>query len=218
MAGVAEAPRLRVVRQGIDLLRFPRRESRAPGNPPEVLSVAALREKKGHHVLIRAAAGLRDRGFDFRLTIVGEGPERGRLEGLVREFDLGARVRLVGAESPDRVRERLGAADLFVLACTTAANGDLDGIPISLMEAMATGVPVVSTRLSGVPELIGDGEEGRLAEPDDPDGLADAMTALLGNPARAAAMVERARAKVETEYELGASVARLAAEFRAVMA
>jgi len=218
LAGIREAPGLRVVRQGIDLTRFPRREPRGPGVPPEILSVAALREKKGHHVLIRAAAALRDRGIDFRLTIVGEGPERMRLEGLVRELGLDGCVCLPGAEPPDRVRERLPAADVFALACTTAANGDLDGIPISLMEAMAMGVPVVSTRLSGVPELIEDGEEGRLAAPDDPAGLADAIGAILADPLRAEAMADRARSKVEREYEIGASVARLAAELREVTA
>ena len=180
--------------------------------------MAALREKKGHHVLIRAAAALRDRGIDFRLTIVGEGPERERLEDLVRELGLDGRVWLPGAEPPEHVRERLLAADLFVLACTTAANGDLDGIPISLMEAMAIGVPVVSTRLSGVPELIEDGEEGLLSEPDDTAGLADAIGAILADPLRAEAMADRARSKVEREYEIGASVARMAAELREVTA
>jgi glycosyltransferase involved in cell wall biosynthesis len=216
LAGVPDAPGLRVVRQGVDLDRFPCRPPRFAGTPPEILTVAALREKKGHHVLLRAAGLLRDRGIRFRLTVVGEGPERGRLEALVRELDLAGHVRLAGAEPPERVRERLIAADLFVLACTTASNGDLDGVPISLMEAMATGVPVVSTRLSGIPELIQDAEEGILVAPDDPEGVAEAVAGLLADPERAAAMAARARSKIEAAYDLRANVARLAAELREV--
>jgi len=216
MAGVEDAAALRVVRQGVDLGQFERRGPKTPGAPAEILSVAALREKKGHHVLIRAAARLRDEGNDFRLTIVGEGPERERLTSLIADLALEGRVRLVGAETPARVRERLGGADLYALACTTSANGDLDGIPISLMEAMATGVPVVSTRLSGVPELIEDGEEGLLAAPDDPEGLAAAMASLLDDRGRAERLADGARRKVENEYEIGASVAALARELREV--
>jgi len=218
MAGRREARNLRVVYQGIDLGRFAFRPEREPGDPARVLAVAALREKKGHHILIRAAARLRDRQIEAKLTIVGEGPERERLERLVSEHDLADRVDLVGAEPPERVRERLGAADVFVLACTTAENGDLDGIPISLMEAMAVGVPVVSTRVSGIPELIEDGEEGLLAEPDDADGIAERVARLVADKDLAERVRRGARRKVERRHDLEASVDALARELREVIA
>jgi glycosyltransferase involved in cell wall biosynthesis len=218
MAGLRDVPNLRVIYQGLDLERFPRRADRDVGDPASLLSVAALKEKKGHHVLIRAAGILRDRGFRFRLTIVGEGAERPRLEKAIRDGGLESLVFLVGAEPPSRVGERLLAADLFVLACTTAKNGDLDGIPISLVEAMAVGVPVVSTRLSGIPELIEDGREGRLAEPDDAEGLADAVAKILRDSEGRRRMVEAAREKVERQHDLDRSVGRLLSELSGVRA
>jgi glycosyltransferase involved in cell wall biosynthesis len=205
-AGVADAPNLRVVRQGIDLDAWEFRTVGSGDGPAEILSVAALREKKGHHILIRAAGLLRDRGFPFRLTIVGDGPMRASLEEEIAALGLEGAVRLVGAETPDRVRERMGEADLFVLAAVVAANGDLDGVPISLMEAMAAGVPVVSTRLSGIPELV---EDACLAEPGDPDGLADRIVAVRAD---AAGVAERARAIVERDYDTRRNVAGFAAE------
>jgi len=182
------------------------------------LSVAALREKKGHHILIRAAGILRDREIPFRLVIVGEGPERERLEALVAECGVIEYVELAGAASAEQVAERLGVADVFVLACTTAANGDLDGIPISLMEAMAVGVPVVSTHQSGIPELIEDGRSGRLVEPNDPEGLADAIAGVLLDPSAASRFAGEARRTVEERHDVKACVRRLAAELREVTA
>ena len=140
-----------------------------------LLCVAALREKKGQDDLIRASALLRDRGVATRVVLAGDGPERGRLEALAGE--LGVAVEFLGAVSPERVREELSRAQLFVLPCKVARNGDLDGIPVALMEAMAAGVPVVSTRLSGIPELIEDGVNGWLAEPGDARSLADVLAA-----------------------------------------
>jgi len=202
MARGTGADRGRVVYQGIDLDAFPLRAPREPGGRGEVLSVAALRDKKGHDLLVEAVAILRDRGVEARLTIVGEGPERVRIETAILRHGLSERVRLVGAEPPEKVRERLMAADVFALGCRRAANGDLDGIPISLMEAMAVGVPVVSTRISGIPELVEDGIEGRLAPPDAPAALADRIEAALRDREETAAMTARAREKVERRHDL----------------
>jgi len=207
LAGLPEGGDVRVLRQGIDLGAWPFREPGPPSDPPRLLAVAALREKKGLHLLPRALSAL-DR--PARLTIVGEGPERARIEAAVRDHGVGDRVVLTGAEPPERVRERLAGADVFVLPCTVAANGDLDGIPISLMEAMAAGVPVVSTRLSGIPELVEDGEEGLLVEPDDADAIAAAVARLLDAPDLAARLARAARRKVERRHDLRESVRRLA--------
>lgn len=208
--------KVRVVHQGIDVGRFAAvGRGRGRAGPARILSVAALREKKGHGVLIRAVAKLAAEGRDVRLAIVGEGPERPGLERLVAELGAADAVELAGAEPPERVRERLAAADVFALAALVARNGDLDGVPISLMEAMAAGVPVVSTRLSGIPELIADGREGLLAAPGDPDSLARAIAEVLDDPEGARTRAARAREKVGREFELGASARALAALFPA---
>jgi len=180
-AGERWRDKIHVVRCGIDLAAWSGLERRP--EPGRILSVGALREKKGHHVLVEACARLRDEGLDIHCEIVGEGPERDRLERRIAELDLGDRVRLLGALSPEETRERYRRAELFVLACVVAANGDLDGVPIVLMEAMMAGVPPVSTRLSGIPELIEDATSGLLAEPGDAAGLAARMKRLRGDPA-----------------------------------
>jgi glycosyltransferase involved in cell wall biosynthesis len=195
-----------VVYQGIDVDSWGERRPGPPDRPARLLSVAALREKKGHHVLLRAMTAVPG----AELTIVGEGPERPRLESLIDRLGLRDRVALVGAEPPARVRERMAEADLFALACVRARNGDLDGVPISLMEAMAAGVPVVSTAISGVPELIEDGEEGLLAPPGDAEALAARIRGLLDDPEHALRLARSAREKVRRQHDARRSVGRLA--------
>jgi glycosyltransferase involved in cell wall biosynthesis len=214
-AGGAGAERIRVIYQGIDTgeWRVPPLPPRKDG-PARILSVGALREKKGHEVLLGALSRLAAEGEAFRAVIVGEGPRRRALEALVGRLSLGSRVELAGAEEPDRIRDRMAGSDLFVLACRRARNGDVDGIPVSLMEAMAAGVPVVSTRLSGIPELVTDGEEGRLAPPGDAIALSDRIREALFRPAESAEMARRARAKVERQHERRVAVARLAEALR----
>jgi glycosyltransferase involved in cell wall biosynthesis len=150
------------------------------------------------------------------LTLVGDGPLMEALVEQATRLGISEHVEFAGAESPERVRERLAAADIFTLGCKIAQNGDLDGIPISLMEAMAAGVPVVSTRLSGIPELIEDGVEGLLAEPGDPESLAAALLSLIRDPARAKSMAERARQKVRRQHELTNQAGKLAERLTAI--
>lgn len=187
--------KIHVVRCGIDVAAWEDLDRRP--EPGRVLSVGALREKKGHHVLVEACARLRDEGLDLRCEIVGEGPERPRLERRIAELDLGDRVRLRGSLSPEETRDRYRRAEVFALACVVAANGDLDGVPIVLMEAMMAGVPPVSTALSGIPELIEDGRSGLLAAPGDAVDLADGLRRLLTDAPRREAVgraaAERAR-------------------------
>lgn len=174
-----------------------------------ILIVGALREKKGHAVLVRAAAALRDRGSDPVVVIAGSGAEEAHLRDLAAS--LGVRTEFLGAVGPDVVRRELSRAAVFCLPCVVAANGDLDGIPVALMEAMAAGVPVVSTRLSGVPELIEDGVTGRLAAPGDPGSLADALAGVLRDPEAADRMAAAARISVAARHDLRRTSARLAA-------
>lgn len=184
------AGRVHIVRCGIRPSEFPPRERRGQeprqgqGDPsrsptPELLFVAQLAPRKGVLVLIEACRLLRDRGNTFRCRIVGSGPDEPAARELVLRHQLGEVVELAGALPQESVRPLLEQADLFVLPCIQAASGDRDGIPVALMEAMAKEVPVVSTRISGIPELVEDRATGLLVEPGDPSALADAMAQLL---------------------------------------
>lgn len=144
-----------------------------------VVAVGSLAPKKGHDVLLRALARSR---HPWRLVVVGEGPERDRLQALARGLHLEERVRLAGRLSEDEVRDLLSRAAVGALACRESADGDRDGIPVALMEAMARGAAVVTTTVGAIPELV-EGV-GVLVPPDDPDALADALDALSDALAR----------------------------------
>ena len=177
--------------------------------PPLLVTVAALRPYKGLSVLLRACARLRDRGRRLRCDVVGEGPLREELEALLERLDLEEVVRLRGAVPQHRVPEILARGTLFVLPSVVQRDGQMEGIPVALMEAMSAGLPVVSTRLSGIPELVEDGEHGLLVEPGDPGALADAIGRLLDEPERARAMGRAGRAKVERDFSLTGCTAAL---------
>ena len=186
-----------------DWMGTPRAPERA-----RVLSVGALRDKKGHDVLIRAAGLLLARGRALSVRIVGAGPHGAHLAALAQS--LGVDVVFLGAASPAAIREEMTRAAVFALACKVAANGDIDGIPVALMEAMAAGVPVVSTRLSGIPELIEDGRSGLLAAPGDAASLADALERVLADPVLARSLAEAARLRVAQLHDLDRTSAGLA--------
>jgi glycosyltransferase involved in cell wall biosynthesis len=198
------AATVHVVHCGIDPARFAFAVRPVEKAAPRLLCVARLLEQKGHDVLLRALVG----APGARLDLVGDGPLRGRLEAEVARLGLGDRVRFHGAVPEPEVAALLAAADVFVLPSVIAPDGDMEGIPIVLMEAMAAGVPAVATRQSGVPELIADGETGYLAEPGDVDGLRAALGRALSErdpDARARA----ARAFVEAEFDQHRSARRM---------
>lgn len=202
-----------VVHCGVDARRWAAPERRPPTAVPRIGALGRMVEKKGFEDLVRACALLRDRGRAFALEIVGGGPLEPRVAALLRDRRLEARVALLGARSHDEVVRWLPTLDLFVLACRRDARGDQDGIPVALMEAMAAGVPVVSTRLSGIPELVEDGRSGWLAEPGDPSGLADAIAAALADDAGRAAVRSRALERIRSDFDLPTNAERLAQFF-----
>jgi glycosyltransferase involved in cell wall biosynthesis len=173
-----------------------------------VLGVGALREKKGHDVLLRAAAALAARGRAVRVRIVGAGEEEAPLRALAAS--LGVDATFLGAASPQTVREEMSRAAAFALACRVAKNGDIDGIPVALMEAMAAGVPVVSTRLSGIPELVEDGVSGLLAAPGDAESFADALERVLFDAPLAASLAAAGRRRVAELHDIETTSAALA--------
>jgi len=177
----ASAPDIRCVYHGLDAGSY---APPAPGTrtEPRLLAVGQLKEKKGLRYLLEACRILEDRGVGFECEVVGDGPLRGELESLVDRLGLGDRVRLVGSLPHEAVVARYRDAAILVLPCVIDANGDRDGIPNVILEAMAMELPVVSTRHSGIPEAVGDGTSGVLVEPRDAVALADALQGLLSDP------------------------------------
>ena len=204
-----DAAKLDVMRTGLDLNRFAFREDRPPSQPYRFLSVGRLVEKKGFAVFLDALALLAARGRDFRADIVGGGPLDRALRDQVERLGLADRVRLAGPQPQERVRQYYAESDAFVLACLEAGNRDMDGTPIVLIEAMALGLPVISTPVSGNPELITDGVSGLFAPPGDAAALARAMERLMDEPATARGLAEQARATVESGFDLDANITRL---------
>ena len=149
---------------------------------PTLLSVGCFREKKGFTTLLRACRILKQQGRRFRCWIVGDGPLRPVLEALIRVLDLQDSVSLLGKKTQDEVIGLYREATVFLLPCEVADNGDRDGIPNVLMEAMAMGLPVVSTDVSGIPELIRHDRNGCLVPQRDPEALATMLGRLLDDP------------------------------------
>ena len=145
-------------------------------------SLGRLVEKKGFDVLIEACKKIKEKNISFKLEIAGDGPLKRDYLNQVEKLGLESQVSFIGSLSHDAVPEWLKSLDAFALACRKDKNNDMDGIPVVLMEAMMSNVPVVSTRLSGIPELVKDGKTGYLAEPDDPDSLANAIYTVLKEP------------------------------------
>ncbi|MEO5940257.1 MAG: glycosyltransferase [Candidatus Limnocylindrales bacterium] len=212
-------PNLVVLHVGIDGRRFaPRSRSRAVGGPPlppRILCIGTLHEVKGQRHLIAAARLLAERGTAFELSFVGDGPDRAELEALAAEVPPVARVAFLGQLTRDRIVELLASADLLVAPSVPTAAGKREGIPVVLIEAMASGVAVVASHLSGIPELVEDGVTGLTVGPGDSAGLATAIQALLDDPDRRAALAAAGRRRVETEFDLDRNAARLVEMFQA---
>ena len=174
-----------------------------------LLSVGRLDPIKGFDVLLPALAMLRDRGVEFESLIIGEGSERASLEALRDSLGLTDRVTFVGARPQTEVRKAMTESTLMVMPCVVTPDGNADGIPNVLTEAMAAGLPVISTRVSGIPELIDDGISGRLVDQRDSAALADAIAALLADPRAGDAYAKAGRAKVEREFDVRIEAGRL---------
>jgi len=197
---------------GIDLERF-RPEGVTRRDSALILAVGRLQEKKGFHDLISACGHLRDAGRSFRCEIVGDGPEREPLARQISELGLHDRVLLAGAQPQEELIEAFKRATLFVLPCVIGATGDRDALPTVLLEAMALGLPAISTRLVGIPEIIEHGKTGLLVEPGETMQLAEAIQALLSNAKQREAFGRAGRAKAEELFDLRKTVPVLKALF-----
>lgn len=187
----------------------PQPRALSANEPATLLTVGRLTEKKGHMVMVRALKMLRQRGIPVRWVVAGEGPERPALDQAVIQAALSDVALFVGAVNSKTRMDWLTQSHVFVLPCVVARNGDMDGIPVALMEAMAAGVPVISTSLSGIPELITDSQEGLLVPPGDAVALADAVETMLNRPDLRAACSVVAWQKVKREFSVSTNVQQL---------
>jgi len=208
--------RIAVIHCGIDLDLF-----RAVSEPPEsttfrILSVGSLVEKKGHEYLVRACRRLKERGLDFHCTIVGRGGRRAALEQLMADLEVEDVITLAGAREQAWVYEALRNSHIFALACVVAENSDRDGIPVAMMEALAMGVTVVSTRVSGIPELVSHEETGLLAPPRDADALAATILRLAEDESLRRRLGENGRALVARKFDIRENGRRLVEVFASV--
>jgi glycosyltransferase involved in cell wall biosynthesis len=191
----------------------------APGrlSPPaarsdrfRIVSVGSLVAAKGHATLIQVCAGLVAQEASFHCRIIGEGPERSTLERLVAAHDLRGRVELVGALGLDEVYAAMRQSDVFVLLTEIGPSGYRDGFPTVILEAMAAGLPVLATSLSGIPEMVEDGVTGLLVPERDPELACRALMCLLQSPDLRQAMGAAGRARVRERFDLAQSADQLA--------
>src|SRR6188472_892519 len=173
------ADHVRRIYNGLDLAEFGR--SDFSSTPPLIIAVGRLIPKKGFGDLIRACALLAEHGKLFRCEIIGEGPLKDELRRQIDELGLQNNVVLTGAKPQTQLRGRLAAANVFVLPSVIDPDGGMDNLPTVIMEAMATGLPVVSTNIGGIPEMVIENETGFLVQPGDAAGMADAIEKIIND-------------------------------------
>ncbi|HEX9269221.1 MAG TPA: glycosyltransferase family 4 protein [Candidatus Limnocylindria bacterium] len=204
------ASKVRVISCGVDTARF--RPNGAAAAPPWILCVARLAPVKNHGVLLEACAALRARGVEFRCLLVGDGRARGDVAAKRSRLGLESEVDLIGVATQRAVLSLWQRATVGTLA------SDSEGMPVSLMEAAACGVPAVGTAVGGVPELIDDGFTGLLVAPGDADALAAALELILSDHALAARLGAAARHRAETRFSLAGQMDRLLSLWEEVLA
>ncbi len=205
---------------GLDLSRFPRpetagsaRDGSDPADPVRLLSVGRAVEKKGYDTLLSALA-LLPADLHWRFEHIGGGTHLPGLKAQAAALGLTDRLHWQGAQDQTAVLDRYRRSDAFVLACKIAADGDRDGLPNVLVEASSQRLPCLSTTISGVPELLRDGENGLLVPPEDPAALATALGRLIRDPALRTRLGDAACARVNAEFDHHASIRQLTTLFR----
>jgi glycosyltransferase involved in cell wall biosynthesis len=205
------AEEIAVVHCALDLEEFVPDHVTAKDGRVRILSVGSLRQKKGHEYLIDACAQLVKRGQRFHCQVVGDGPLRRALEERISLHGLEDHVSLLGPKTQKEIRDLYRHTDAFVLACVVARDGDRDGVPYSLMEAMAMEIPVITTPVTGIPELVRDGKTGLLVPERDSASLAQAMERLICDEALRHDLGRRGRQAVEAGFDVRATIPQLAA-------
>jgi glycosyltransferase involved in cell wall biosynthesis len=198
------ANKIHRVYNGIDLEQFALADFK--GEIPLVLSIGRLIEKKGFSDLVNACQRLKASGRNFLCEIIGEGPLEESLRAQIRDTGVGDCVQLVGAKTQHEIVERLTAANVFALPCVVTADGDMDNLPTVIMEAMATGLPIVSTPIAGIPEMVRPDENGVLVSPLDDTELANAIDSFLTDRDRARKFGQRSRELAAEKFSVADNV------------
>jgi colanic acid/amylovoran biosynthesis glycosyltransferase len=195
-----------------------------PGETVRIVSVARLAEKKGLDVALRALSRVAKRGVRFEYHLVGDGPERPKLERLRDELGLDRMTTVHGSVNREKVQAILARSHLYLLPSVTARDGDQEGTPVAIMEAMAAGLPVLSTFHSGIPEMIENGVSGFLVPERDDSALAERIIQLASDPSLWPAMTRAARETVSRHHDirtlndqLSTLLTQLAGEYRPAM-
>ena len=208
--------RLGIVRCGATFKSLPPLPAQpAADDTLRIGTLGRMVEKKGFDVLLRAVASCQGRGRRVHLRIAGDGPLRNELEETARTLGISDIVRFEGSLPHGEIAAWMRELDMFVLACKKDRHGDMDGIPVVLMEAMSQSVPVVSTRISGVPELVVDRVTGLLSEPGNSEDLAAQIERLADDPQLRTQLIGAARTHVAHEFDPERNLDRLVAQFAA---
>ncbi len=203
----------RIVRCGIDPAYYETGTLKPDNDRLEIISVGSLQPYKGHAFLIQGCAILRDRGIPFRCRIIGGGDLRLDLERMIRHNGLEGTVTLLGPCTQGEVSHFLRTANCYVQPSIVMSSGKMEGIPVALMEAMASGIPVVASSISGIPELVRDGETGWLVPPEDSLSLANVIARIYSEPIEAQRRADNGKILILNEFELTSNVRKLASLF-----
>lgn len=206
---------------GLDLQRFPvpasdergDRDGSDPADPVRFLSVGRAVEKKGFDTLLDALK-LLPADLNWRWTHIAGGPLLGKIKQQAEQLELTDKLEFLGSQAQSRVLQAYRECDLFVLPCRIAADGDRDGLPNVIVEAQSQSLPVISTPISGIPELIVDGQNGRLVEPNDPKALAAALAELARDPKRRREMGQAGMKIVRSDFDAANEITQLIALMR----
>jgi glycosyltransferase involved in cell wall biosynthesis len=213
----ARPEQLHIAYCGIDTAHFsPRLRQRVSGQAVRILSSGRLVEKKGFDVLIEACKILHDRGVAFECAIAGSGPLESALRAQVERVGLSSKISLTGQPlKQEDIPAFMHGGDVYCLPCVWASDDDVDGLPQMLMEAMACGLPAVSTQLVGIPDLIENEKSGLLVQPRRSSELADALERLIRDPELAARLAATGRERVVEVFDLSRCLTPLMDQFRA---
>lgn len=194
---------------GIDLQQYLCRDNLIGPENTEILAVGRLVVKKGFSTLIEALRLLYCRGMNFHCTLVGDGPLKETLRRQVEESGLSSVITLTGAQPQGYVKMVMHRATMLVAPCIISSDGDRDGLPTVLLEAMAQGLPVISTRVAGIPELVTDGHTGFCIDPEKPGVMADAIERMAGDAVLRKYLALNARKRIEDAFDIDRNTRRL---------
>ena len=209
--------KIHIVHCGVELHRYPSQRPRYSQKKCfEIINVGSLQPYKGQQYLLQACLLLKDRGMMFRCRIIGEGNERASLEHYIAKHRLAGEVQLLGAQSQAQVAILMASAHCYVQPSVITPTGKMEGIPVALMEALASGLPVVATDLSGIPELVRPKETGYLVPARNARALCDALMEVRDNWEGAKRLADKGRELVVKEFQLQKNVMQLSALFTTI--